>query len=225
MTKQTFKTGKIRRNAFRKIDALLTSATKIVGHFSTRRVDDAYDLSEETTASINEVKSFIENTNSRYLNIWLECDEQGNPVSLRVDGAYWQDDFYITFETVEEKPRFTMEQVTEALEAGFVSPLNSDEKEVQQNEQEPAKQARSSEIGRYLETLIEEKGADTEDEIKIAGHFGLTYEILIDYIETAGRDVQTKIRNTCVQIDYKSGDVFHYLNHLGKGMAQAIAIH
>ena len=73
----------------------------------------------------------------------------------------------------------------------------------------------------YLITLITEKGHDIEEEIKIDGHFGLTWEMLIDYIETAPQH-HGEIRKMLVMIDFKNGDVFHYLTHLANGMLKAL---
>jgi len=72
----------------------------------------------------------------------------------------------------------------------------------------------------YLTNLITEKGIDPDTEIKIDEHIGLTYGWLIDYIESA-TDYHKQIRNTLVQIDFKNGDVFHYLDFLAKGALQA----
>ncbi|MDH5572531.1 MAG: hypothetical protein OEY89_12250 [Gammaproteobacteria bacterium] len=73
----------------------------------------------------------------------------------------------------------------------------------------------------WLTTLIEEKGKSVDDEIKLDGHFGLTYEMLIDYIDDA-KEYHGQIRKTIVQIDFKNGDVFHYLDYLAKGMVESL---
>jgi len=73
----------------------------------------------------------------------------------------------------------------------------------------------------YLTTLIEEKGRSTEAEIQLNGHFGLTYEMLIDYIESA-KQFHGEIKNTLVKIDFLNGDVFHYLDYLAAGMVKAL---
>ena len=73
---------------------------------------------------------------------------------------------------------------------------------------------------KYLKTLIEEKGKCTDDEITLEGHFGLTYQMLIDFIEQAP-EYHKQIRKTLVMIDFKNGDVFHYLKHLAGGMVAA----
>ena len=72
----------------------------------------------------------------------------------------------------------------------------------------------------YLNNLITEKGIATSSEIAIDGHYGLTYDMLIDFICEA-KDYHKEIRSTLVKIDFLNGDIFHYLNHLTKGMLKA----
>lgn len=73
----------------------------------------------------------------------------------------------------------------------------------------------------YLNNLITEKGRSLETEINIEGHFGLTYEMLVDFICEA-KDYHSQIRTTLVKIDFMNGDVFHYLNHLTIGMLKSL---
>ena len=73
---------------------------------------------------------------------------------------------------------------------------------------------------KYLEALITEKGMDLESEIGLEGHIGLTWQMLVDYVVEA-TDYHKQIRATLVHIDFKNGDVFHYLRHLAKGMVAA----
>ena len=72
-------------------------------------------------------------------------------------------------------------------------------------------------ISNYITTLIEEKGHSVDDTINLDGHFGLTYEMLIDFIQ-AQTSYHKQIKDTLVMIDFKNGDVFHYLDHLAAGM-------
>lgn len=76
---------------------------------------------------------------------------------------------------------------------------------------------------RYLKTLIEEKGRDLDDEIKLNGHIGLTYGMLVDYIHEA-KEYHKTIRKTLVMIDFGNGDVFHYLDYLAEGMVEALGL-
>lgn len=73
----------------------------------------------------------------------------------------------------------------------------------------------------YLTTLIEEKGKSLESEIIIEGHFGLTYQMLVDFIEEA-KDYHKEIKTMLVKIDFMNGDVFHYLQHLAVGMVKSL---
>lgn len=73
----------------------------------------------------------------------------------------------------------------------------------------------------YLETLITEKGISLEAEIKIDGHFGLTWQMLVDFIAEA-KDYHNEIKTMLVKIDFLNGDVFHYLNHLANGMIKSL---
>ena len=74
----------------------------------------------------------------------------------------------------------------------------------------------------YLTTLIEEKGHSIDDEITIEGHFGVTYEMLLDFIEGVSPADKKQIKNTLVKIDFLNGDVFHFLDHLGRGMIASV---
>jgi len=74
----------------------------------------------------------------------------------------------------------------------------------------------------YLTTLIEEKGKSIETTIDIDGHFGLTYEMLIDYIDQKAKNYHSEIKNTLVKIDFMNGDIFHYLDFLANGMLKAL---
>ena len=73
----------------------------------------------------------------------------------------------------------------------------------------------------YLTTLIEEKGKSLDTEIQLEGHFGLTYQMLVDFIVDA-KEYHKQIRMTLVKIDFHNGDVFHYLNHLSEGMVKSL---
>ncbi len=74
---------------------------------------------------------------------------------------------------------------------------------------------------KYLITLIEEKGKSITDELVVEGHYGLTYEMLIDFIEEMPQYHKT-IKTTLVKIDFANGDVFHYFDHLTKGMLKSL---
>ncbi len=74
----------------------------------------------------------------------------------------------------------------------------------------------------YLEALITEKGANLDDNI-LEGHIGLDYHSLIEFIERMPEH-HPQIRKTLVMIDFKNGDVFHYLKFLAEGMVEAMGM-
>ena len=78
-------------------------------------------------------------------------------------------------------------------------------------------------LSQYLVDLLTEKGlmSSTEQEMKIDGHFGLTFGNQIDFICSAPNEIMSQIRNTFVKIDFKNGDVNHYWNYLTEGMLKS----
>lgn len=75
-------------------------------------------------------------------------------------------------------------------------------------------------IKTYLKNLIEEKGRSTEEIVEVEGHFGLTWQHLIDFVGQMPQDITDPIRYNLIEIDFKNGDVFDYLKHLVEGMAK-----
>ena len=73
----------------------------------------------------------------------------------------------------------------------------------------------------YLTTLIEEKGKSLDSTINLDGHFGLTYGMLVDFIESMEM-YHEQIKTTLVKIDFMNGDIFDYLNHLAAGMVESV---
>ena len=75
----------------------------------------------------------------------------------------------------------------------------------------------------YLTALITEKGISLNDDIKLEGHVGLTWGMLVDFVSADElKDHHKVIRSTLVKIDFCNGDVFHYLQHLAAGMVKAL---
>jgi hypothetical protein len=76
---------------------------------------------------------------------------------------------------------------------------------------------------KYLETLFTEKGISLDAPIEVTGYSGmnfLTLDVVIDAIDKAPVSEQEAIKAMIVKIDFKNGDVLHYVKHL----AQALAI-
>lgn len=76
---------------------------------------------------------------------------------------------------------------------------------------------------KYLETLIEEKGISLESNLlEDEGNFGLTIQMLIDFIYSTPANMKKKIEATFRKIDFLNGDVMDYVNFLAKGMVKSL---
>ena len=76
---------------------------------------------------------------------------------------------------------------------------------------------------KWLDTFISEKGIDTEQYIEVEGPGGANHmpvSAVLDAMKSTTDAEKSKIKNTFVLIDFKNGDVLHFIKHL----AQAIAI-
>ena len=75
----------------------------------------------------------------------------------------------------------------------------------------------------WLDTLIDEKGFDAEEMFEVDGPSGVNimpYQAVFDSMKVTTPDEQAAIKNMIVYIDFKNGDILHYVRHL----AQAISI-
>ena len=45
-------------------------------------------------------------------------------------------------------------------------------------------------------------------------------EVVIEFIETLSPSVQEQIRKTLVKIDFKDGNVLHFLEYISKGVVE-----
>lgn len=78
-------------------------------------------------------------------------------------------------------------------------------------------------FNKWIDTLIEEKGFDTDKIIEVEGASGTNYiplECLIDAIKTAPAHERQAIKTMIVRLDFLNQDIMGYFRHL----AQAIAI-
>lgn len=76
---------------------------------------------------------------------------------------------------------------------------------------------------RWLDTFLAEKGIDLDRTFTVNGPSGpnhMAYANVVEAIKQAPAHEQAGIKSMIVRIDFKNGDVRHYLRHL----AQAIAI-
>lgn len=78
----------------------------------------------------------------------------------------------------------------------------------------------------YLEALITEKGQDLDNDVEgleneIFGPvIGFTYQNLVDALVDM-KEYAQQIKTMLVKIDFKNGDVFHYLKYLANGIVNA----
>lgn len=75
----------------------------------------------------------------------------------------------------------------------------------------------------WIDTFLEEKGIDLEETFEFetveTGYNLMPYAVVVEFIKFTSRSEQEKIKNMLVQIDFKNGDVKHFLRYLGKGLA------
>lgn len=75
---------------------------------------------------------------------------------------------------------------------------------------------------KYLETLFDEKNISLETSIEAQGASGtnfMTLQTVVDAIVIAPKHEQRKIKDILVQIDFKNGDVLHFIKHLANALA------
>ena len=78
-------------------------------------------------------------------------------------------------------------------------------------------------IEKYLRTLLNEKGIsedyvfsfDTDD---FWGHHIIPMEVVIEFIDNLDPKTQKQIKDTLVMIDFKNGDILHYLEFITRKM-------
>ena len=77
----------------------------------------------------------------------------------------------------------------------------------------------------YLRTLLNEKGIslDYTFEIPSENIFGKQFvpiEVVIEFIGSLDKGTQLKIQETLMIIDFKNGNVIHFLEFITKGMVE-----
>ncbi len=76
---------------------------------------------------------------------------------------------------------------------------------------------------KYLQTLLKEKNINSETNLlENEGHFGLTVNMLVDFIYSMPANIVKQIENTFRKIDFLNGDVMNYINFLAKGMVKSL---
>ena len=75
----------------------------------------------------------------------------------------------------------------------------------------------------WLDTLIEEKGINLDEDFEVQGASGTNYmtlETVIEHMKIAPKHEQEQIRKVLVTLDFKNQPIVPFFKHL----AQAIAI-
>lgn len=75
---------------------------------------------------------------------------------------------------------------------------------------------------RWLDTLVEEKGLDTEEVFEVDGPSGVNWiplGVIIEHIKIAPAHEQEQIKTVLVKIDFRNGDVMHFFEHLAGAIA------
>ena len=67
----------------------------------------------------------------------------------------------------------------------------------------------------YFRRLLSEKNISLDTVLEVEGaEWGLNMipvEVVVEFMENADRATQTKMRNTLTKIDYKNGNVLHFM--------------
>jgi len=74
-----------------------------------------------------------------------------------------------------------------------------------------------SKFSKWLDTFIEEKGIDPEEYFTIQDNH-IPYGVVLEHIKIAPSHEQEKIKDMLVKIDFKNGDVKHFLRHLSQAL-------
>lgn len=77
-------------------------------------------------------------------------------------------------------------------------------------------------FSKWIETLVEEKGLDLESTFEFQDQNGanvMPYGVVVEAAKIASPAEQAQIKNMLVLIDFKNGDIRHFLRHLGMGLA------
>jgi hypothetical protein len=77
---------------------------------------------------------------------------------------------------------------------------------------------------KYFRTLLSEKNISLDTVLEVEGaEWGLNMipvEVVVEFMENADRATQTKMRNTLIQIDFKNGNVMHFITYVAKFIAK-----
>jgi len=75
----------------------------------------------------------------------------------------------------------------------------------------------------WLNALISEKNIDIEQTLQVEGESGTNWipvECVLEAIKSTSKAEQQGIKKTLVAIDFRNGDVLHFIKHLAQAVAQ-----
>lgn len=78
-------------------------------------------------------------------------------------------------------------------------------------------------FAKWMDTFIAEKGIDLDAGFTVDGPSGpnhMTYRHVTEAMKTASANDQGAIKDTLVKIDYKAGNVQHFLRHAARAIAR-----
>lgn len=82
--------------------------------------------------------------------------------------------------------------------------------------------AKADGFEKWLDTLISEKGIDTETVLEVSGTSGANFiplECLISTIKQAPKHERDGIKTMLVKIDFVNGSILDYFRHLARAIA------
>lgn len=74
----------------------------------------------------------------------------------------------------------------------------------------------------WIDRFIDEKGIDLDETMTVDGPSGpnlIPVSCVVQGMKRAPRTEQSQIRDVIVAIDFKNGDVLHFIRHLAKAIA------
>lgn len=77
----------------------------------------------------------------------------------------------------------------------------------------------------WLDVFLEEKGIDLEQTFELTSSKGvynlMSYRVVVEHMKIANSTEQAAIKDMIVKIDFKNGDVRHFLRHLGQALVES----
>lgn len=82
----------------------------------------------------------------------------------------------------------------------------------------------SSSFNKWLDTFIEEKGIDLDDEFTVESPDGtpnyMSYGVVIDHMKIAPESEQKALKDVIVKLDFKNASITDFLKHLAQALAK-----